>query len=492
VKFLGKAKRFLQDLGSEPETKTQYFNVLCASGHRVRGERTEGYQALRCPACGEGVFVLPRSPLPEPAPPPRPTSARRSIGDGWVDEGPVELTDPARVSVEIDSRESREGDAEIIWDDPPVESRVQTAPNRGDGRGRKAATGASDPAGAATAKSARPSATPATKRVPRDDAAPVAGPPPPGTPLRDRKKPKGARPADREGDVAAERDESRLTERQGRRSGRASQGADRAELAMALHEPAPERTTASRKRLLHRALFVLVPLLIVLTVGWRYRQSRLAELPLIAELGRTEGIPALDDGNFDKAFQRLSAAKAAVDALGGAVEGADEIRDAADEAAIWVKLIPTTLEELLAEAGRTEPDAWADRFKTLYQGRSIIIDSWITAEADPSTGSAYDILYRVLPPGQPSNFVEGGGSRPDRVATIDFSGFVLFEQVPPKAGNRVTFGARLAAFEYDRQTDEWKIRLEPKSGVFITHTKALESIGWRSGSEAKGLTKDQP
>jgi len=239
-------------------------------------------------------------------------------------------------------------------------------------------------------------------------------------------------------------------------------------------------------------LFVVVPLLIVLTVAWRYRQSRRAEYPLIAELGKTEGIPALEEGNFDKAFQRLSAAKAAVDALRGAVADADEIRNAADEAAIFVDLIPQTLEDLLAEAGRTPSDAWASQFKTLYRGRSIIIDSWVTAEPDSSAGSGYDILYRVLPQGLPSNFVEGGGSRPDRVGRIDLRGFELFELARPAVGKCPAFGARLASFEYDRETNEWVIRLEPKSGVFITHTKALESIGWRSSSAAEEPSRGQP
>src|ERR1700722_7577278 len=76
LKFLVRARKLFQALAPEPETPVQYFNVLCASGHRVRGERTEGYQALRCPACGEGVFVLPRSPLPEPVAPERPSTPK--------------------------------------------------------------------------------------------------------------------------------------------------------------------------------------------------------------------------------------------------------------------------------------------------------------------------------------------------------------------------------------------------------------------------------
>ena len=124
LKFLGRARKFFQDLGSEPESKVQYFNVICASGHRVRGERTEGYQALRCPACGDGVFVLPRSPLPEPVAPARSSRPRpANMEQGWVEEGPVELSDPG----DRRRRSSREpslmaADAEIIWDDAPAET----------------------------------------------------------------------------------------------------------------------------------------------------------------------------------------------------------------------------------------------------------------------------------------------------------------------------------------------------------------------------------
>ncbi|MFI5455874.1 MAG: hypothetical protein ACHRXM_10525 [Isosphaerales bacterium] len=135
MKFLGRARRFFQELASEPEAKVQYFNVICASGHRVRGERTEGYQALRCPACGEGVFVLPRSPLPEPVAPARPSTSKVvGMGEVWVEEGPVELTDHARVSVEAVDGESSRVDAEIIWDDAPVETPPRARQNEVRGR----------------------------------------------------------------------------------------------------------------------------------------------------------------------------------------------------------------------------------------------------------------------------------------------------------------------------------------------------------------------
>jgi hypothetical protein len=45
----------------------------------------------------------------------------------------------------------------------------------------------------------------------------------------------------------------------------------------------------------------------------------------------------------------------------------------------------------------------------------------------------------------------------------------------------VRFGAYLAGFKYDGNRDLWVISLEPKRGVLITHTKALEALGWREG-----------
>ena len=49
----------------------------------------------------------------------------------------------------------------------------------------------------------------------------------------------------------------------------------------------------------------------------------------------------------------------------------------------------------------------------------------------------------------------------------------------------MTFGARLASFKFDDNDDVWWVGLEPKSGVFITHTKALEAMGWPRGAEAE-------
>src|SRR5262249_13389827 len=115
------------------------------------------------------------------------------------------------------------------------------------------------------------------------------------------------------------------------------------------------REGGPRTRTSHRLIFLLVPLLVIAAVRLRHWNATKQEFPLVAERGRTEGIPALDEGKFDKAYQLLSAAKTAVDALGGAVEDAEAIRHAAAEAALFVNRCPRSVEDLLAEAGRTDP-----------------------------------------------------------------------------------------------------------------------------------------
>jgi hypothetical protein len=82
----------------------------------------------------------------------------------------------------------------------------------------------------------------------------------------------------------------------------------------------------------------------------------------------------------------------------------------------------------------------------------------------------------VFPPGESTRFVDAG--RPDKYALIDLAGFELFEMGRPGKESRVTFGAKLRSMEYDSEQKHWVVRLEPKSGVFIQHYRALQVIGW--------------
>jgi len=151
--LLGRAKNLMRGWSAPSPSRAQPFNVACSGGHRLQGQRTEGYQALRCPTCGEGVFVLPRSPLPDPpAAVGVPRSRVASAIEANYEDEPIALTDP----IPIDSPGSFEpvdapgdGEAEIDWVDetPPAPRSPEAgtpspptpkAPPAGSARQRKA------------------------------------------------------------------------------------------------------------------------------------------------------------------------------------------------------------------------------------------------------------------------------------------------------------------------------------------------------------------
>src|SRR5260370_35341897 len=61
------------------------FEVACACGHILRGQRQRTHQVIPCPACGRSVFIFPSSPLP----PPRGTEDRGSKIEAGKDGGSI-------------------------------------------------------------------------------------------------------------------------------------------------------------------------------------------------------------------------------------------------------------------------------------------------------------------------------------------------------------------------------------------------------------------
>jgi hypothetical protein len=358
-----------------------------------------------------------------------------------VDDDPVSLTDPAPLPVGwVDTEGVPDtADGEIEWvDDPEAESNglesvneVERAP------GLDPSELASEEIEAARAK--------VKARV--DRAAPVKDRDKRETPAKSRPRrepPSGARRREQEDveTVAAEASQ---------RSGKGL---------------APYRNLL---------LFAGVAALVVLTIAYRTWRSNLRDLPRIAELGRTEGLSALDEGRFDAALQLLSQAKRAVDRLGDAVEGASAIRQGALEIEIISQLVPSSLEALLDKAASSAPDDWAEEFNRQYKGRSIIFDGRITKVPGSQGRGTYEVDYRILRPGE--------GTTPRSVGRIDTTGFQRLEEIRPRVGDHVLLGARLASFRYNLETDEWLVGLEPSSGVTMEHYKALEALGWPSEAD---------
>lgn len=374
--------------------KAQSFSVACAEGHRLQGLRTEGYQALRCPTCGEGIFVLPRSPLPEP---PAPASSGRSrmaaavVEDNYPDDEPIALTDPIPSSVLVED-DLGEPQAEIDWEDEAPPSKSVEAPET------PARKPASKPAAAATPKATKPAHRPVV--------------------------------------------------------------------------PVEERPTLAEWASRHRnaLLVAAMVLLIVGTVAVRRRRHLLEEYPKVAELGLTEGIKKLDAGEFHAAKKLLGDAADAVDGLGGRFDGAEEIRQGAIEAAVFADLAPKGMDEILEDAATSEPKVWASQFAALYKGRSVIIEAPVVETPEPGrAGSAYRINF-------PLYF--GRGPQVIGRGRLDLAGFRLFELSEPKVNEQKPFGARYASIEIDKSSNEWVVKFEPKSGVYITHVKALRAIDW--------------
>ena len=409
--MLGRAKTMMRGWVASPSAAAVPYSVACANGHRLRGERTEGYQALRCPSCGEAVFILPQSPLPEPAVPAaskRKYEPREVVAAYSADDAPHALVDPPAWSA-----------AEPL---PPLRAAAHPAAADGVWIDEIIPEVANPPQAAQAPPRPRPAAPP---------------------------RPQVARPA---APVPA--------------------AAELVEIVP--HLTWREWAVRHRNPLLAVGLVCLV-LGAVAVKRWR---QRLEDLPRVAELGRTDGFRKLDTGEFFAAKKILADAAAAVDALGGRFEGADEIRQAAREAAIFTDLVPKSLEDLVEEAATfRDVSAWSGHFAEQYRGRSILVETTITAVPDPGKpGSRYEDAYRIL---------AGRGPKAEARGQFDFTGFELFDLSQPKVGETKLFGARLAALEFNLAENAWFLTLEPDSGVYMTHAAALEAFHWPGGEPAE-------
>jgi hypothetical protein len=374
------------------------------------GLRTEVYQALRCPTCGEGVFVLPRSPLPDP-PVPVEKKRGRPIEVAVMDDGPIALADPPPLVV-----------PEIVDDEAP--DGLHEHPD--------APAPVSVPGGAELEFDLAAEAEAEARRIAaRPKPRPVAG--------------------SAQGLSSAQRSKSTRGQRP-----------PPAEQARPMIAVAPRRSFADWARANTLPLiFLAVMTLVVGTVFYRFRQKRRQELPQVAELGKTKGLPALDAGDFDTAHRLLSEAAQAVRELGGAYEDSEAITQGAAEASIYVDLIPHPLSDLINEAARARSEQERkDQFNAIYKGRAVILDG---------NAPQYRILGR-------------SGLNTNRVGRIDTEGIELLKSPKTKDGeSSLVFGARLQSLAL--VDGEWVVQLDPKSVVVMTHWDALKAFGWSLESD---------
>jgi hypothetical protein len=410
----------LRGLAPPEPPRPQYYDVTCILGHHLQGQRTEGYQALRCPTCGEGMFVLPQSPLPDP-PAPREKAKRADVSDSDHDDGPIALSDPPLPSEAVDE------DAEVEWVDEESPSSPTTS------------SPADDAFEAIIPKREEP-ADPAPRPV-------------------SRPKPAAAVAASGDAPAVATKP-ARSAANDARRPKPASRPSVSPTIVVVARPSFKERLI--RRRVLLLGIFVAMT--VVGTVVFKVWRDRLANLPQMAEANLAEGTEAMERGDFISAKLKLNAAASALEKLGD--DKAADVRQKADEAAILADRVDPRIEEVLLKATRFKTaDEWNADFARNYRGSVLLVDAVIVRK-DPA--APIRLNYRPVA-GPPSKPIEGW---------VDLSGFKLMEAKSYKHGDPITFGARLDAIVLEPD-GRWRIVLDPDSGVFMNDRKALSLInGW--------------
>jgi hypothetical protein len=229
----------------------------------------------------------------------------------------------------------------------------------------------------------------------------------------------------------------------------------------------PERRRRVGKRSIAfvlMALAVLIASTVGLNVWHRFRER----LPQEAESALKGGEEALVAGQFDEAKRQLGRAARDFRLLGVTDERRVRAEQLAAEAAIAADLPTVNLADLVAEAARYEEKEWNARVKTFYRGRSLVLDDEI--ETSPNQGGEYRLRSR---------YVDGVPPVPARIGRIDLKGFKLIETRAPRVKDRVLFGARIESI--DLVGGEWLIRLQPDSGVWMSHQPTIEALLAPSG-----------
>lgn len=430
--FLGRARKSIKGWSSGEPARPQYFSVTCPAGHALRGLRNEGYQALRCPSCGMGVFVLPRSPLPDPPAPSRGRArplAADAVGPGPEEDQPLILSDPTPID-EVE---------EVVWLDEPESG--DSAPLAEVEIPEEYRQPASEPTPVAARAVRSPHRSPKPAAAVAAEHAGTAGP----------VSPAGA-PAVPPGTILIPQHRSNL------------------------------RTWAGR----HRVSLVLAGVLglVLSTIGYRLWVQRWENLPQVAASNLADGEAAFDAGRFDEAKLKLRRSADAFRELGLGDERAARAQQLAAESAILADLARVTLEELIEEAAKfNPPDRWAERFNAIYRGQSVILDTTLLSR-NGGVGGGPELAYRVY---------TGRGPTPARQGQVDLKGLKLFDQLDPQPGQPLLIGARLESLQLDQGV--WHIGLEPRSGVVLTRLEAVKSTGWdplQSASTAeRGVGREQ-
>ena len=201
-----------------------------------------------------------------------------------------------------------------------------------------------------------------------------------------------------------------------------------------------------------------VGLIAASTVYLVMRKATLQELPHVAELNFNEGKEALEAGRFDEAKLKLGRAAKAYSQLGLRDETAAEAVRLADEAAILSDLDRDTPEEIVEEVARLDEVEAQRKFDAFHKDRTILVEDVVEAVEGGTVR-----LRRLI--------LVGRGPVPAKIGRLDLTDFKLLKDKDLKPGDSLIFGAKLQSIRLEGR--EWRLKLEPDSGVWMSNAKAL-------------------
>jgi hypothetical protein len=167
------------------------------------------------------------------------------------------------------------------------------------------------------------------------------------------------------------------------------------------------------------------------------------------------GLRALDEGNFDFAAQELEAAKTLRERLPGVLSPDDSRKLTVfhREAVLLADLLTEPLEDVLRHLDGQPDQAVQSTFSRRYQRKGVVFYAKVRRDA----AGRYEMDYRLF------------GARQE--ARLELADLKLFERLPLQDRRQLLFGVRLAGIQRE-PNGVWVLKLDPESGVLITHPGA--------------------
>jgi hypothetical protein len=189
------------------------------------------------------------------------------------------------------------------------------------------------------------------------------------------------------------------------------------------------------------------------------------------------GRDALAKGKFLRAATELEAAQAIRAKHPELLSPAErrELTQLHRQANLLAGLLSESLEEILLHAAELVPpddQEWQRLFGERYRGKALIFET----EVQRVAAGHYQVGYAV--------WVRG------RRAQLDLGDLQMFRALPLQESQRLLFGVRLADIRLEAE-GIWVVRVEPSSGVLLTHLEAAAACCSLPAAELEPLVGRQ-